>query len=119
MSFNYTNSANTARNLLAKFGQDMTLTQDVIGAYDPDTGSAFVTQVTTTDKGVILPYSNGIESIASALIEKGDAQVLLNISVVPKPSDKLTIGADLWTIINVKALQPSGVNVLYDIQVRK
>lgn len=119
MSFNYSNSANTARKLLAKFGQSMTLVQDIIGDYDPLTGTASNTQVSTTDIGVILPYSNGIHNAPDTLIKQGDANVLINIAVVPKPSDKFTIGADTWTIVNVKALDPSGVNVLYDIQIRK
>lgn len=119
MSFNYSKLKQTSRNLLSKFGQRMTLTQETGSAYDPNTGGVTSTTVTTIDNGVILPYSNGIENAPDSLINKGDAQVLIQVSVVPKPNDTLTIQGQVWTIINVKALEPSGVNVLYECQVRK
>lgn len=116
---NYANLQATSRRLLAKFGQSMTLTQETGSVYDADTGSVTSTTVTTIDNGVILPYSNGIQNATDSLIQQGDAQVLIQVSVLPKPNDKLTIKSEVWTIINVKALEPSGVNVLYECQVRK
>lgn len=119
MSFNYARTQATSRKLLAKFGQAMTLSQDIGSTYNPDTGAVSNTVVTTIDNGVIFPYSNGIENAPDSLINKGDAQVLIQVAVVPKPLDTLTINGVVWTIINVKALEPSGVNVLYECQVRK
>lgn len=120
---NYANSVKTVRSLLAKFGRSMTLVKDVIGTYDETTGKVTNTTTSVTDNGVLLPYSatfaNGITSANNSLIQQGDAQVLINISVVPKPTDKLTVGSDTYTIINVKALEPSGLNTFYDMQVRK
>jgi hypothetical protein len=112
--FNYVKSAQTARKLLANFGQDMTLTQIV---YDFDTGLV-VSENETTDKGVIFPYSAGVASMSNGLIQMSDQQVLINISVVPKPTDQLTVGSKAYAIVNVKALEPAGVNVLYELQVR-
>jgi hypothetical protein len=114
MSFNYIKSAATARKLLANFGQDMTLTKET---YDFDTG-ALLTSVDTTDKGVIFAYSDGVVSMSNGLIKSSDQQVLINISVVPAPTDRLTVGANVYSIVSVKALEPAGVNVLYELQIR-
>jgi hypothetical protein len=114
MSFNYAKSASTARKLLAKFGQSMTLTKEV---YNIDTG-ALTSSTTTTDKGVIFPYSQGVVSISNGLIQSSDQQVYINISVMPVPIDRLTVGSKIYSIVNVSALEPAGVNVLYELHVR-
>lgn len=112
--FNYVKSALTARKLLARFGQDMTLTKEV---YNIDTG-ALTSSTSTTDKGVILPYSDGVVSMSGGLIKSSDQQVYINISVVPAPTDRLTVGAKVYSVISVEALEPAGVNVLYILQIR-
>ena len=119
MSFNYKNIQATSRRLLAKFGQSITLTQQTASEYDSDTGGVTSTTATTIDNGVILPYSNGIQNATGSLIQQGDAQILIQCNVVPKPNDTLTIQSQVWTIINVKALEPAGINMLYECQVRK
>lgn len=114
MAFNYSKSAQTARKLIAKFGQNMTLTKEV---YNLDTG-ALISSIQTTDKGVILPYTNSAYSAQGGLIQVGDNKVLINIAVEPKPVDKLVIGTKTYSIVNVAALEPAGINVLYELQVR-
>lgn len=119
MSFNYAKSKATARKLLAKFGQSMTLTQIVHGTYDETTGTATDTTLDTTDTGVILPYSDGVSSMPDSLVLRGDQQILIQMAVVPKPTDKISANGTVYTIINVSALEPAGTNVLYTLQVRK
>lgn len=116
---NYASLQATSRRLLAKFGQSITLTQQTASEYDADTGGVTSTTVTTIDNGVILPYSNGIQNATGSLIQQGDAQILIQCDVVPKPNDTLTIQSQVWTIINVKALEPSGINLLYECHVRR
>jgi hypothetical protein len=112
--FNYAKNALTARKLLTKFGQDMTVTKEV---YNVDTG-ALTSSTTTTDKGVIFPYSQGVVSMSNGLIQSSDQQVYINISVIPVPTDRLTVGSKVYSIVSVEALEPAGVNVLYILQVR-
>jgi hypothetical protein len=115
MSFNYAKSALTARKLLANFGQSMTLTKEV---YNIDTG-LLTSATTTTDKGVIFPYSQGVVSMSNGLIKSSDKLIYINISVVPVPTDRITVGTDVYSIVSVEALEPAGVNVLYTMQVRE
>lgn len=112
--FNYLKSAATARKLLANFGQDMTLTTEVRS----QTTGALISTQELTDKGVIFPYSDGELSMSSGLIQANDQKIMINIATRPTVTDKITVGSIVYTIVNVKALEPAGVNVLYEIQVR-
>ena len=97
----------------------MTITRDVAGTYDPATGTVVNTQATYTDYGVVLPYGDGSASVADSLIQQGDRQVFIQISTEPKTTDKITIAGMTFNIIAVKPLEPAGVNVLYELQIRK
>lgn len=112
--FNYAKSALTARKLIANFGQSMTLNKEV---YNIDTG-ALTSATATTDKGVLFAYSKGVIAMSNGLIQASDQQVYINISVIPAPTDRLTVGAKVYSVISVEALEPAGVNVLYILQVR-
>ena len=116
---NYGNLKVTARRLLKKFGQSMTLSRDVAGTYDPTTGSITNTVQTFVDFGVVLPYADGVSSVADSLIQSGDRQVFIQISTEPKPTDKITIAGVVHNVVTVKPLEPAGLNVLYELQVRK
>ena len=116
---NYAQSAKTAKRLLTSFGQAMTLSSITVGVYDPETSTVINTSIDTVADGVILPYSNGIENSPNSLIQQGDSQVLISLSVTPKPADTLTVGTVVYTIVNVKELAPNGTLILFDIQVRK
>lgn len=116
---NYTQLKATARKLLKDFGQLMTITRDVAGAYDPNTGTQSNTQLTYADYGVVLPYAEGSSSVADSLIQQGDRQVFIQISTEPKTTDKITIAGAIYNIIAVKPLEPAGINVLYELQIRK
>lgn len=116
---NYNELKATARKLLKSFGQSMTITRDVAGAYNPETGAISNTQQTYTDFGVVLPYSEGVSSVPDSLIQAGDRKVFIQLSTEPKPTDKITIAGVVHNIVNVMPLEPSGINVLYELQIRK
>jgi hypothetical protein len=116
---NYNALKNTARNLLANFGQSMVLTKYLVGTYNATTGENSSTTSTTTDIGVILPYGDGLKSTENSLIKQDDQQVFIQMSVIPNIADKLTINSIDYDIVSVKAIEPAGVNVLYELQVRK
>lgn len=116
---NYANLKATARKLLQGFGQTMTLTRDVAGTYNPETGTIVNTTQTFSDYGVVLPYGEGSSSVADSLIQQGDRQVFIQMSTEPKTTDKMTIAGVTYNIIAVKPLEPAGINVLYELQIRK
>ena len=116
---NYNSIKATARSLLAKFGQSMTLTKSVSGSYNATTGENTLTTSTTTDIGVILPYGDAVNSAPDSLIKQNDQQIFIQMATVPTVTDKITVASVDYNIVSVKAIEPAGINVLYELQVRK
>lgn len=117
MTFNYAASAATARRLLDKFGQTVTLTRTVAGGYDPATGvtTPDVTD-TATVKAALLPYSNGDKLAAGGVIRTGDrkAYIAPDTTFAPDALTKLTeADGTVWQLESVEPLAPAGVPVLY------
>lgn len=108
----------TALKLLLKFGQAMTLTQVVSGAYDPATGSAAITETLHTGVGVALNYSQNM--IDGSAILHSDQRVYLNpqLGVTPKAGDKLTFAGEVHSVIASKPLAPAGIVLLHEVQAR-
>lgn len=118
MSFDYVRALATSRRLLANFGQDGTLTNTTGGTYDEATGTVTApTVTTTTDKCVLLEY--GLFNMSDSLIKVGDKKILTQMSVIPTLTDKITINTVIYNIIGVKALEPAGTNILYELHCRK
>lgn len=122
MSF-YAEIANTANDLLAEFGQLVTITHTVSGSYNPSTGS--VTNTTRTETGVaaLLNYPllrYGINEIEGTQIVAGDKRCLMSPNGITQPSINDTVLANgiTYTIKNVKASNPAGTPVLYDLLLR-
>lgn len=119
MSFDYSGLLATARKLLAQFGQAMTVSRSVQGAYDPNTGTTSVTTTTFTDNGVIFPIRDSVSNMEGSLIQMDDQQIFFQASQAPIPTDQITVGATVYNVVAVKPMEPGGVNVLYELLVRK
>lgn len=121
--FNYANSKSTADRLLTNFGQDVTITQVVVGTYDNATQSAPTTTTNYTAKAVLLDYKrldSGNGTVGN--IEVNDKKLLVSpvgLTVTPNANDTVTVNSEVWNIVNVKALKPASITVLYELQIRK
>lgn len=118
MSFDYSETAATAAELLAEFGAQVTLTRITPGVYDPATGTVSQTGATHTASGVRLDYEQ--RYIDGTNIMQGDQRVYLSptIAVAPQTGDRLTVGAEVFNVVASRPLSPAGVVVLHDVQVR-
>ena len=116
---NYNSIKGTARSLLAKFGQSMTLVKTTSDSYNTTTGANTLTTSSTTDLGVILPYGDALNSAPDSLVKQNDQQIFIQMATVPSVTDKITVAGVDYNIVSVKAIEPAGVNVLYELQVRK
>ena len=119
MAFNYTGLKATARKLLANFGQSMTFSRESEPVYDNETNTVTSTTITFSDKGVIFPFGKGVSNVNGSIIQTGDQEVFWQGSTEPKPTDKLTVNGVDYNVIAVMPIEPAGVNVLYQIQVRR
>ncbi|MAC81773.1 MAG: hypothetical protein CML66_27370 [Rhodobacteraceae bacterium] len=111
----------TASRLIAKYGQSATLlrpgegTTDGLGGYTPgpDTGypcTAFVATFTTNE-----------EFIAAGLMDVGDQRVLVSVdglTIEPKTTDKIRIGAITLGIVRVVPHAPGGILFFWEVQAR-
>lgn len=115
----YESAAASTSQALQAYGRECALTSYVT-TYDFESGVA--TQVPTTAPvfAALFGYGQGAERAMNTLLETGDQRALVeHRGRTPKPGDTITAGLDVWRIIQVETLAPSGVAVFHDCQVRK
>ncbi len=119
MSFDYTKSAATAARLLDKFGQSLTFSlPDTEEGGAPGVPGIVVPGRSITGRGVILDYDN--REIDGTVIQSGDAKVMIEATSEP-PANGMTatINGKTWRVEDWRELAPSGVVVMYTLQVRR
>jgi len=119
----YTKAAARADQSLRRKGGIVVLRQITTGEYDPDLGTAPTTTTEYEGTGVKLNYEQ--DDIDGTLIKQGDQQLLLsplqrNGVKMPLPvsGDQVAIGAAVYTVGMVAALQPTDTSLLYTLQLR-
>jgi hypothetical protein len=119
----YSRMQATANKLLRGKGQQVTITRQVSGAYDPTTGQATVTTTVQNGYGAIFDYSD--KNVDGVLILSGDKQLLLSAVnstgtalTAPEVNDTVTAGGMVRTITRIKALSPAGTTVMFDCNLR-
>lgn len=115
--------------ILKREGTTATLTQlGVGGVYDPTTSSYTPSaSVVTTIKVALLDYSattSGQSTYTNTVIQSGDKQAYCDGSTlatkISPAGDTLTIGTDVWRIVNVKEYNVNNsFSILYDLLLRK
>lgn len=115
--------AEEVRQSLEEEGQDVTLTREVQGEYDPDLGAAPMVTETAGAVGLAFGYSlqQAGAAFESGLILVGDKQLLMSVPLefLPEPGHMVTLVDGLWLIKNAKSIAPAGVPVLYDLHLRR
>lgn len=124
MSDFYNGLQSTATRLLAQFGKPMTLRIQTGSAYDPATQTNVPAYADYPVSGLVLNYGrerSGAVSESGTLVQTNDRKLLLSVSDAPIPSIGALVvdGADIYTVENVKALSPAGINLLFELQGRK
>ncbi len=114
----YNKMAITAGKLLTKFGSTVTITRTTGRTDDPVTG-AVVSGTTTTysPKGILQTYRDDL--VDGSRILSGDRLVVLDDTIEPLTSDKLTINAELWNVVSITQSIPATIALVYFVQVRK
>jgi hypothetical protein len=125
MSAFYERISATALNLIASFGQTITLRDTVPGEYDPVTGGS--TQETTVDQpaqAILQDYAlqhAGMSYAEGTVIRQGDKKILVAAQGLTPPQLTTTVIADgaTWTIVNIKEINPAGTPLVYELQGRR
>jgi hypothetical protein len=115
----YASSLSACKRMISAKGQAVTLTSHSAGAYDTTAGAATLTDTQVVTVGVLLPLSRGLAHIPGTNIQASDQQLLLPGDIAqPSLDTTVTIGSNDYTLVEVKPLNPGGVNILYDCLVR-
>lgn len=119
MAENWQAVAAEVSQALAEVGFEAVLRRFVPGSGKPWEAST----ATTTDIDVtVMSDEFGWGMQAGTAIEAQDRRFVVAVQGLdnaPTPADKLVIGSDVYQVVNVKPLEPGGVALLYDLQVRK
>jgi hypothetical protein len=123
----YASSIQSAARILARKGGPVSLTIQAAGEYDPDTSSAEVTETTYAGRGALFEYgliSSGRQKAPDSDVQAGDKEMILsalqdNGSPMPRPIPEVTSVAApdgvTYTVRNVKALEPDGTPIFYEL----
>lgn len=117
-SFDYSHVAQTALNLIAKFGRTVQHIAVIEGIYDPSTGA--VTNTETSTNVMACDFAMKDNTYANGLVQAGDRYALVgntisNINV----SDRLIIDGVTWTINRVEKIAPAAILVAWKVFIRK
>lgn len=107
----YDDMADVVTDLLTEFGLTMTITRVTGEVRNPTT---FVvtpgSSATYSPKGLIKPYL--ADQIDGTLIKKEDRMIILDDTVQPLLTDKITTNAESWSIVSIATIKPDDAAVV-------
>lgn len=119
--FDYTRLARTAQRLIDRFGK----LEKITGFTDipnPDQPNRPGTRTLVDENTNCVFLDIDSKLVDGNLIRSGDMKVLaapLNMTLDPRMTGTITRGAEIWSIVSIRELNPGGIKLLYTIQVRK
>lgn len=118
----YSELALTANELLAEFGQPVTITNFEMGVEDPETGIVSQASSQFTTVGVLLDYDYrnfGEGQTPYQATSRNEKRLLTTATKVINSGDLILIDNTVFKAYVVKVVNPAGTRVLYDIWMQK
>lgn len=119
MAFDYSNLIETASDLIAQFGRDLTLykvTETPSNTSKPWRGNA-TTLTKLALKGVFYSYQE--KEVDNEQIKVGDQKVVVQTTSDIRNYSYLISENERWDIVNVMQTRPGSDTVVYTIQIRR
>jgi len=114
----YNGLAATAARLITKFGAVGTITRTTGGSVDPVTGDTTAgTTVTYSPNTIVQRYAD--ELVDGTRILSSDRLIILDNTIEPLTTDKITIRGENWTIVSINESRPAGIPLVYFVQARR
>lgn len=124
-----------AAEIIAEYGQPVTVTREVKGEYDPVTGHPDpITEIYELN-GVLLNYTSADagQGFEDGSIRKDDRKLLCEVTAKktvggivtngvefkPDPSDKVTVSSGTYGVKNITTEEPGGYAIVHELQLRK
>lgn len=117
MSYDYSGLIAKVGVLLEKFGGLVTMGRVTRGAFDPATGLAPVTEVSSSIYGVLDEYT--VSEINGTTILRGDMKLYVVGNLTVTPQDKFTVAGVTYRAVGAEHVAPAGSSVLTIVQVRR
>jgi len=120
MGLDYLSLRSDVVDVLVEVGTTGTLVTQKKGAHDIQAGTVGVTPISSTYKVVAYPYEKRLVDRVTILEEDLRAFLAVETGLLePAVGDVFTFNAISYSILDVKPIAPSGVTVLYELQLRK
>jgi hypothetical protein len=121
-TFDYADIAATVVEMLAEFGEPLTLVRNDGGGggtYDPDT-STVVDSPEATHTANAIQVQLESEMIDGTLIQANDRRFLIapDLGLEPAPGDAVTYNARTFAVVSCQPMMPAGVPLAYDVIAR-
>ena len=119
MSFDYGSIVNVAVSQIADKGRSVILNRFTSGTYNPSTGTVSgASRSSETVSAVVTDYKDN--QIDGGAIKRGDKMLIISADQSPASlQDSFEIDGDEYQIVNIESVSPSGVDIIYKIQVRR
>jgi hypothetical protein len=120
MSFDYSGVTTTAANTIRQFGQLCSISYEVGEVINKATGviTTPATVTTYTAYGVSAAFNSN--DIDGETILRNDMKLIMETkTVAPEAGYSATVNGVKYKIVNVNAVEPSGSNIIYILQLRK
>jgi hypothetical protein len=118
----YDEMAVMALDMIAEFGQPVTISKIEAGEYDPEKGGESPgATIEQTAQGILLDFT-GQEFQNNSLIKQGDKKLKIaaqGLEWGPELLNKVVVQGRTWSIVPpLKEINPAGTPILYELQVR-
>lgn len=118
----YDEMAVMALEMIAEYGQPVTVSKTAPGEYDPETGGESPgSTIEQTAQGILLEFT-GQEFQNNSLIKQGDKKLKIaaqGLEWVPELMNKVVVQGRTWSIVPpLKEIYPAGTPIFYELQVR-
>ena len=112
--------------VVEEIGETITLTLEQVGSYDPVTGETTPSQtLTQTTKAILDNYSlqsSGTQYADGSMIKRDDKKFFFGaagLEWAPTLETKITAAGQLWQVVSVSTLNPTGETLAYEVQGRR
>lgn len=113
-----TTLAATAERLLTAYGESVSFSRKVEGAYSVTDGTtAASTDTTFTGYGAPMAYK--ASEVDGALIQQDDTKLMLETGTAPLVGDVATLNSVAYRVMNVIASRCNRTDVVYTLQLRR
>lgn len=117
-TFDYAKMAATAARLLEKFGSTVTVKRETGGSVDPVSGVVTSgSQTTYSPNGVLTKFPDNL--IDGTRIQASDRKLILDDTIAPLLTDKVTIQGEDWTLQEIMTVNPAGTAIIYECVARR